>query len=280
MGGIYVTYNAVKVRSSNSDCVPSHIRERETPLSIYLAIKLYAMTRKEAIIDILHQKGLCISYKRLRSLTTDIANSVIAHYEKTGPVVPLQAKHGLFTTLGFDNIDHNLRATTSRSSFHGTCISLLQFPTTEANEQPSDSRDILNPEVMGKNRVDQLPNVYTDIQQVTLPKEDIHVPLINGNPDLQPIIPPLKETLKDAYDWLMHSSELLAKETTDTNEWISWAAYNANKFRQQHMPITPSLMFAFVGLKRAILCLCKYLQTFWHKNPMLKLPEKMAKFSP
>ena len=75
----------------------------------------------------------------------------------------------------------------------------------------------------------QLPKSFTNIQQISLPKDDIHVPALNTNSALRPTATPLEETLNDAYDWLSHALELLAKETTDTNDWISWAAYNANK---------------------------------------------------
>lgn len=97
-------------------------------------------------------------------------------------VVPLQAKHDTFTTLGFDNIDHNPRATTRRYSLHGTCISVLQFPTlnptSEFPERLTDSLKVMNPDEMGKNYVDQLPGLYTNIPEISLPKDNIHVPSI------------------------------------------------------------------------------------------------------
>ena len=153
-----ITFNAVKQRSCAPERLPRHIRERETPLSIYIGIKLYVMTRKESIIDMLHEQGLCISYKRLRTLSTDLANSAIAHFKHVGVVVPRQVMHGVFTTFAFDNIDHNPGATTSRSSFHGTCISLLQFQDHEREIEMDDNR-CLDPEAKGKKNIEPYPSI-------------------------------------------------------------------------------------------------------------------------
>ena len=38
---------------------------------------------------------------------------------------------GLFTCATIGNIDHNSSSSTSKSSFHGTSISLFQYPTKE-----------------------------------------------------------------------------------------------------------------------------------------------------
>ena len=74
-------YNAVKHRSGNPSAVPCHIRDRESPLVIYIAIKLCTNMRKSCIVDAMHNLGLCISYKRLRTISTDLANSILRHYE-------------------------------------------------------------------------------------------------------------------------------------------------------------------------------------------------------
>ena len=119
--------NMVK-RSLKAMSVPRHLCERETPMSLVLAMKLYMKTSKECLVDMLAERGICISYHRLRQLSTDIANSVITHWEHEGVVVPSQATKGIFTTGGIDNIDYNPSSTTSSSQsvLHGTSISILQ----------------------------------------------------------------------------------------------------------------------------------------------------------
>ena len=56
-----VTYNTVKRRLGPIDTIPRHIRERETPLAIYIAVKLWSVKRSESLIQTLHELGLCIS---------------------------------------------------------------------------------------------------------------------------------------------------------------------------------------------------------------------------
>ena len=109
--GQQIIFNSVARRSKKRDSVPRHNRVRETPASLYMAMKIHLQTGRESLIDDLHQRGLCISYDRLRVLSTDIANSVIGHWEQVGVVVPLRqlntfSPQAVLTTL---TIIHPLR---------------------------------------------------------------------------------------------------------------------------------------------------------------------------
>ena len=44
-------------------------------------------------------------------------------------VCPSNLRNNLFTVGALDNTDHNLTSTTAQGSFHGTAISVFQFPT-------------------------------------------------------------------------------------------------------------------------------------------------------
>ena len=105
--GQQIIFNSVRRRSKNPGSVPRHIRERETPASLYVALKFHLQTGSASLLKTMHQRGLCVSYDRLRTFSTDITNSIIKHWEQIGVVVPPQAMKGVFTTGGFDNIDHN-----------------------------------------------------------------------------------------------------------------------------------------------------------------------------
>ena len=77
-----VMFNSVKhsrpvIASTN----PRHNRDRETPLSIYLAMKCHALTRSRSLVDTLFHLGLCVSYDRLLQLTAAIANGVLERFE-------------------------------------------------------------------------------------------------------------------------------------------------------------------------------------------------------
>ena len=83
-------------------------------------------TGNESLINVLAERGLAISRYRLRTVAIDIANSVLAHWEKEGDVVPPQAVKNVFTVGAIDNIDWDPTSTTSKSEsvLHCTSISI------------------------------------------------------------------------------------------------------------------------------------------------------------
>jgi len=101
------------------------------PLPIYAALKTHGATRDRSLIDAFFKLGMCISYDRLLTISTGIANSIIARYEREAILCPSKLRKRFFTTAAVDNIDHNPSSTTSQDSFHGTAISLVQHPTSE-----------------------------------------------------------------------------------------------------------------------------------------------------
>ena len=102
-----------------------HRREREGPSPVYTALKIHGEMRKRSLVDVMHKLGLCISYDRVMDISTDLANSVTAQFEKEGVVCPAKLRKDVFTTAAIDNIDHNPSSTTASDSFHGTAISLV-----------------------------------------------------------------------------------------------------------------------------------------------------------
>ena len=126
-------FNSVK-KSSSSGKYIRHNKNRENPLVTYVSMIIHAKTRSKSLIDKFYNLGLCVSYDRLMDISTDLANEVIAQYEEDGVVCPLKLLEGVFTCGAVDNIDHNPSAMTAKDSFHGTAISLRQFPTSEISE--------------------------------------------------------------------------------------------------------------------------------------------------
>ena len=70
--------------------------------------------------------GICISYVEIEDWITIYT---CERFKEDGVVSPACLRKGLFTVGALDNLDHNPSSTTSQSSFHGTGISLFQFPT-------------------------------------------------------------------------------------------------------------------------------------------------------
>ena len=82
-------YNSVKHESRVED--NNSIRytsTRETPVAVYVGLKLYASTRQKRLTDSFHQLGFIISYERVLTTSTQLANSVCKVYTESGIVCP------------------------------------------------------------------------------------------------------------------------------------------------------------------------------------------------
>ena len=103
-----------------------HTLEREPPLPVHIDLNIHHMTRTKKLIDHMYQLGFSISYDRVLELEDWIGTSVSERFLEDGIVAPVSLRKGLFTVGALDN---NPSSTTAASSFHGTGISLFQFPT-------------------------------------------------------------------------------------------------------------------------------------------------------
>ena len=84
-----------------------HNRSRETPLPLYLALKISAVTRSRGLVDTLYSLGMCVSYDRMLHISSDIANGVCQRFRSEDVVCPPKLRQGLFTMAAVDNIDHS-----------------------------------------------------------------------------------------------------------------------------------------------------------------------------
>jgi len=232
------------VRDTKESSVSRHNRERECPLPIYVGLKIHGLTRARNLIDALFDLGLCISYDRVLNISTDVANSVCARFERDGVVCPPKLRSGLFTTAAVDNIDHNPSSTTARDSFHGTAISLAQHPTADV---PGTTRgiNVIDGTPQAQRKITPLPSQYTDVQPTILRNKEIYAP---------PLVTQMKtihNTPHYGYDkeihWLGNVDALLGKESLDADDFISWAAFHASNVQPSlHEPAIISLMPMFL----------------------------------
>ena len=124
-------FNSVKhtqaVDPSSTVC---HRSELETPVPVYVALKIHAVTRSRNLIDALFNQGMCISYDRLLNLTSDICNAICEQFREDGVVCPPKLRCGVHTSAAVDNIDYNPTSSTARIHFmalvyHSSNIHLL-----------------------------------------------------------------------------------------------------------------------------------------------------------
>lgn len=97
-----------------------------------------------------------------------MGNKVCARYESEGVVCPPKLNMKVFTMATVDNIDHNPNSTTAQRAFHGTGISLFQDPSENIT---GEERDVINVENTSKKCLSQLPESYTTVQPVIIPKK-------------------------------------------------------------------------------------------------------------
>lgn len=142
-----------------------HTRKRETPLPMYVGLSVHAKTHSRDLVEKLHNFGLCISYDRVLSISTNLRNVVCDHYHQANVVCPLNLRMSLFTTAAVDDIDHN-----PTSTFHGTGISMFQHPPTEHPGVVRERIVNLSEESTTKS-VAALPEAYTDVRPVYFPKK-------------------------------------------------------------------------------------------------------------
>ena len=135
-------------------------------------MKIYGSSRNKSLVEAFYKLGLCISYDRLLSITTDTANSVMKRCEAENTVCPANLMDELFTTAAVDNIDPNPSSTTVNDAYHGTAISLVQHPTNEntGHERAVDTFDESSHN--SSKKLHQLPPFYSEVHPVAKPPKD------------------------------------------------------------------------------------------------------------
>ena len=205
-----------------------HRRERECMLPVYTALKIHGETRKRSLVEVMHKLGLCISYDRVMDISTDLANSVTAQFEKEGVVCPSKLRKDVSTTAAIGNIDHNLSSTTASYSFYGTTISLVQHPTaTIKGSEPGIN--VVDGTVQEVKAISELPIVFCNVPPAVLLVNDSIIPeppscyigLEHGT--MTPVDMPEEEE----FQWLRNAKQLASKATLEKGDFISWAAFHA-----------------------------------------------------
>ena len=125
----------------------------------------------------------------------------------------------LFISGALDNVDHNPSSTTAQSAFHGTAISLVQFPTKDnigiCREPLTFDRGVTVKEPV-------LPQSYSTVPAVALNAALTSVPKRN----CRSFSGALDRANVREEGWLEQVRELLKTELKDKQ--ISWAAYHAS----------------------------------------------------
>ena len=224
-------FNSVKhTHSGKPTNSAHHSQDRETPLPIYIALKIHGLTQKRTLIDTFFSLGMCVSYDRFLQITTDMAKGICTIFETENVVCPPKMRYGVFTTGAMDNVDHNPSSATAHDSFHGTSIFIMQHLT---HESTGIKRDVLviNHDTPHATSVPPLPVSYTCVPPAAFKTKHFTVPAVCGSvrpPDRQLVAKATEEEKK----WLNKVMDSLDKENIENGNWISWSAYHAHLQKQ------------------------------------------------
>ena len=102
-----------------------HIQERETPVAVYVGLKLYASLQRKNVIHRFFPLGLSISYDSCLSICNNISLNMLKKYDLEGVFVASHLTLETFTIIAKDNIDLNAKA---KKHFHGISMTTIEFP--------------------------------------------------------------------------------------------------------------------------------------------------------
>lgn len=239
-----VMFNGVKcVRAATPSSSMYHSHDRETPLPLYLALKVHAVTRSRSLIDTLFNLGMSVSYDRLLQLTSDIGKGVCERFRVDGVVCPPKMRSGVFTSAAVDNIDYNPTSATAKDALHGTGISLIQH-LTDQSEGNDRGVVVINQSSSSTKSIAPLPTNYTNLPPAAMRTKEFSVPSVQG------LVKPANfmtftHAKKEELGWLNKAMEALQKEHLDEMDWVSWSAYHADT---QDTVIPPAAINALLPL--------------------------------
>ena len=113
------------------------------------------------MVELLHDHGLNVSYDRVHEISAQLGGAAVSRYEEDGVVCPPVLRKRFFTTAAMNNIDHNPTATTATTPFHGTSISLFQYPSSDNKGEKLEPFQITDQSV---KKVPELPDSYTNVR--------------------------------------------------------------------------------------------------------------------
>ena len=241
-----ILFNTKKRTSSSL----RHSAMREPPLPIYIGFNIHSLTRCKTLIAKLYQLGLSVSYDRVMEIEDWLATAVTERYKEDGCVSPACLKKGLFSVGALDNLDHNPSSTTATSSFHGTGISIFQFPT-ESN--PGQSQPPITVPPSGTDR-HSLPDSYALVPPTELKTTSTSVP----ERSLQQVEGSLEEGKSKEKDWVEHALQKLNHDNLESKDAIVWAAYHSSAHLTEKDPPALSALLPLFYEKAATPAMIKH----------------------
>ena len=154
-----------------------HNKNTQPPFPLYVAVKLYSSSRLKTLVDWLcFCTGISLPYKNLPELIRGIANWMISQDDRDVAFLPWTLKKGILTIIAKDNIDQNSKSTTATRHYHGTSLSIFQFPSEENPGIAVEYGDLENSSNRSSLKINALQSSYTCAKNFLTPLQTLTMP--------------------------------------------------------------------------------------------------------
>ena len=228
-----------------------HVKHRQPPLPLFVGLNVHTETRSRKKVNTLYSLGISVSYQCVIDLENSLATTVCKHFEDEGLVCPPILRKGLFTVGAMDNIDHNPSSTSAQGSFHGTGISVFQFPTSSKAGLCRDQ--LVFDKAHVEHKMHSLPDKYIMIPAVVCKSVELSVPEIKISG-----VPVDFEATKEENRWIEHAIQLMQKDELQKSDSISWAAYFASRQPETTDPAALISLLPLFNEKAATFAMIKH----------------------
>ena len=205
-------------------------KNTQPPFLLYVAVKLYSSNRSKTLVNWLYFcDGISLLNKSLLELTRDIANRMIAQHDRDGAFLPRTLRKGILTIIAKDNIDQTSKSATATRHYHGTSLSIFQFPTEENPARAVAYGDLENSSNQSCLKIDALPSSYIYVKNFLTPLQTLTMPS-KLPPTPFPTTPEsnYRNRISDEVEWL--------KTAYTTNIWTAWARYQSQRSHHTRKP--------------------------------------------
>lgn len=215
------------------------------PLAVFLALKLHSQTRSKKLVELLHNYALSVSYKKVLSIESRFAQAIADQTRNNADIVcPTNLHQHIFTVAALDNLDHNPTSRTASSSFHGTGISIFQFPSSQTPGLDQECLRINSQKTGARSSEPILPRSYT------------FVPPVGRNLVTQPPVKDVQPVATSSFDeekqheqaWMtaVHDTLYVDSDTEKRTPamWSSYHAARSDTVRQPEKGIEALLHFS------------------------------------
>ena len=198
----------------------NQLRKRETPVIIYISLKLHSFIRSKTLPQKLHQIGICSSYQHVIDTVSDWGANALQVY-KNNQVIPLKLRRMVFTVFTKDNIDKNSKSNEATKHFHGTSICAFQ---TMKSVDDGIARHSIQNDLVGTVRDFSLSQSYINFPPLLKKCKEYScaLPTINIPEDIWCELI-LKNHQNEKVIWM---ENFLSAETTAKH---AWSLYHARK---------------------------------------------------